>query len=234
MEYIDKMGETSEGKTWNQELVGWFEKSGKSFKNIKDESGIPRSSFSDYIHSRVTDLGRISSERLGVLYSLTGLECFKYETPRIEVSEPRERVPKEYGGAQEGSSRVGQGRHIVDMAKQKKGDIERTVDQAASQLTGRERLEAGMLKAQRYSPEVGERADAIMELLDVLGEEIDYFRTAPENEKKVLIERLQEEPESFGYVSQMLNIIYGGKKMDSWMLMVQPPSKIKRLTKGRQ
>ena len=70
-----------------------------------------------------------------------------------------------------------------------------------------------------------------MELLDVLGEEVDYFRTASAEEKMVLIERLQSEPESFSYATQMLNVIYSGKKIDSWMLMAQPPSRIKRLTK---
>jgi len=98
-----------------------------------------------------------------------------------------------------------------------------------SQLSGMQKLEKGLLQAQRYRPSAQQRTDAIMELLDVLSEEVDYFRTASEDEKRVLVKRLQREPESFGYVSQMLNVIYKGQKLDSWMLMAQPPSRLKRL-----
>jgi hypothetical protein len=47
------------------------------------------------------------------------------------------------------------------------------------------------LKAQQYTPQ--QRTDAVMELLEILAEEVDYFRTAPLDEKKILADRLQKE-----------------------------------------
>lgn len=203
---------------WNQQLSEWFSKSGKTITQINQETGIPKSTLGDYIHGKSKHLDRISPDRLKILHNLTGLTCFEYTSPKIEMSEPEKLTKGDMGG-------------ISEIAKRGKDAIDRIVEKTTSELSGIQKLEEGLLKAQQYEPTTQQRADAIMELLDVLSEEIDYFRTAPEEEVKVLSQRLQEEPESFGYVSQILNILYSGKKLDSWMLLSQPPSKIKKITK---
>jgi hypothetical protein len=199
---------------------------------IEEQTGIPRSTFGDYVRGRISDLDRIAPGRLKVLYDLTGLDCFKYEVPKIEMLEPG-RKPEYASRSREKAEEYvkADAKELSEIARQGKARIDKVVEKIAEQLRGGQRLGAGLLKYQQYKPSVHQRTEAIMELLDVLGEEVDYFRTAPENEKKVLVDRLQSEPESFGYVTQMLNIIYSGKKIDSWMLMAQPPSKIKKLTK---
>ena len=80
------MPETSEN--WNQQFAKWFNDGGKSLKETSKKIGIPRSTLGDYIHGRITDLGKMTPERRNALYSLTKLECFKQGQPRIEMSEP--------------------------------------------------------------------------------------------------------------------------------------------------
>ncbi|MAH03786.1 hypothetical protein CMI39_03305 [Candidatus Pacearchaeota archaeon] len=218
------MAEDFKDKTWNDQLSRWYDDFKKSGKRMKDITKIPNSTFGDYIHGRSKDIDKISIERRKALYELTKLECFKYEEPKIEMNKPKDQSIGKYLSKNNLEG-------IPDIARQGKKNIDEIINQITSQLKGREKLEAGLLKSQQYKPNVLQRTDAIIELLDVLSEEVDYFRTASDDEKNVLIKRLQKEPESFGYVTQMLNIIYSGKKIDSWMLMIQPPSKIKRLTK---
>jgi hypothetical protein len=234
---------------WNEQLHEWYKNSGKSPKEILNETGIPKSTFRDYVSGRTSDLNKIAPERLKTLYDLTGLVCFKKETPNIPMPEA-EKVEKSYlnekkvlnefsEALQESQYQSDQafykllGDTVKDMMSTGKEGLDKILDDFSSKLSGGEKFQAGLLKSQRYQPSPTDRADAIMELLDVLSEEVDYFRTAPEKEKKILVERLQKDPESFGYASQMLSIIYSGKKLDSWMLMAQPPSKIKKIRNGK-
>lgn len=193
----------SGSKTWNEELKEWYDSNSMSYSKIKEISGIPRSTFRDYIGGRITNLEKISPERKKALYNLTGLECFGDEKDEYET--------------------------LSRIIEEGKRGLEKLAEELALKLTGSQKLKSGLLKIQIYQPSAQQRVDAIMELLDVLSEEVDYFRSASEEEKKILVERLQKEPESFGYVSQILNIIYSGKNINSWMLMTQPPSKLKRI-----
>ncbi len=224
-----------ENKTWNQQLEEWHKNSGKSIKEINEKFGIPSSTFRDYICGRIKNLGKIIPARLAILYELTGLECFKYESPKIQISQPKETPEKLLSKfSNDTDSRLTFEKSISNIEKEGKKEIDKIVEQTTSKLKGMQKLEAGLLKTQRYNPTVYQRADAVMELLDVLSEEIDYFRTAPLKEKEILVKKLQKDPESYGYISQMLNIIYSGKKLDSWMLMAQSPSKIKRLIENQR
>jgi hypothetical protein len=230
-----KMAEDSEDMTWNEQLRTWLRDSGKSKAQLHRESGIPSSTLSDYTSGKVVNLEMVSPERRRILYEATKLECFKYQGPRINM--PRSGGPKEEGhetevGVREPSGEeylVIMGKVIADIVRNGREGIDRLVEEASSELTGNQKLNSGILKAQRYDPTLIERTDAIMELFDVLSEEVSYFRTATDKERKVLIDRIQKEPESFGYVQQMFNIFYSGKQIDSWMTMAEPPSKIKKI-----
>ena len=220
-------------KDWNKQLEEWFTASGKTIPQLSNESGIPRGTLGDYISGRITTLDKISPDRRKTLYELTGLEVFYIKGVQIEF--PKTSSEKSQGPTSrrvddaELSRRVGARLDVY--ARQAKEGIDALVGEATTNLTGLQKLDAGALKSQRYSPTVKQRTEGVMELLDVLAEEIDYFRTATSEEKKVLVDRLQRDPESFGYISQMLNVIYSGKGLDNWMLLSQPPSKIKRATK---
>lgn len=217
--------ETSEVQpnTWNAQLSSWYKSSGLTPTQIKDKTGIPKSSWSDYVSGKITDLGRVSPDRRKILLELTGLEVFRYHGPRIDMGAPK--------ASPNGSSRdKTPGPSAYDAGRQK---LETAVDEATSDLSGDERFRSGLLKAQRYTPKPEERAQAILELLDVLAEEVDYFRTAPDNEQAMLVEALQSGPESYTYASQMLEIMIRGDQTKSWMTFAQPPSKLRRLNRGR-
>ncbi len=215
-------------KTWNEQLADWCKNSGKNISELAREAGINPDTFKEYVSGRrVKNIGGINPEKRDALYKLTGLEFFKYQGARIEISSPK---PYQEVNKQEEASL---GSVISELARKGKESIDKIVEQTSSELRGNQKLEQGLLKAQQQKPTAEKRTEAIIELLDVLAEEVDYFRTAPAYEKKLLTERLQKEPESFGYITQMLNIIYNGKQIDSWMLMAQPPSKIKRLREQR-
>ncbi len=218
--------ESEEQKTWNQQFAEWCRNSGKNLMQISQEIGIPYNTLFNYKNADVKNVDKISPGRRDILYKTTGLECFKC-TQRIEILEP-----KKYKEPTHVRKLKSIGSEILDAARKGKESIDRVVEEAISKIPGREKLEAGLLKAQRYNPDAKQRADAIMEILDILAEEVDYFRTAHNGDKGILIERLKKEPESFGYVSQMLNILYKGEGVDKWMLMAQPPSKIKRVIRG--
>ncbi len=76
---------------WNKELEAWVGASGKTPAQISDDSKIPRGTLGDYISGRITNLDKISPERLKVLYELTGLEVFYRE--RVQIKFPD--TPKE-------------------------------------------------------------------------------------------------------------------------------------------
>ena len=63
---------------------------------------------------------------------------------------------------------------------------------------------------------------------DFIAEEVDYYRTSTSEEREALVTKLQENPSSFGYVTQILNAIYNCRSIDSWMMIAQAPSKIRR------
>ncbi|MBU0760299.1 MAG: helix-turn-helix domain-containing protein [Nanoarchaeota archaeon] len=217
------MNEGSE--SWNERLRRLQINSGKSIGQLARETGIPRSTLGDYVHGKITDLNRISPERLDALYELTNDECFKYERTKIEMPERTPQSPEDF--------ETMTGKILSNIMNEGKSGIDNLMEQFTEQMTGGQKLEAGLLKAQRYRPTPEQRAGAIMELLDVLSEEVDYFRTAPKVEKDVLVKRLQENPESFGYATQMLGIIYSGKSLDTWMLMAQPPSRLRNLRRDK-
>ncbi|VVB77857.1 Uncharacterised protein [uncultured archaeon] len=205
-------------KNWNEELRDWYKKGERSMEQISRETGIPRPTLRDYIAGAITDLDRVSGERRMQLYNLTGLEFFK-------VEEGYEKKPNLVPGRKKKRSKI----VIENKNTRKKESII-----IQNNLTGIQKLEAGLLKCQEYKPSYEKRADAVMELLDVLAEEIDYYRSASSNERSVLVDRLKKDPESFSYVTQILNVIYQGKQMDAWMMMIEAPSKIKRIRRERQ
>ena len=226
------MEQESTPKTWHEQLKDWYKNSGKFVGQISRETGIPRSTFGDYITGKPKDLSRMPQERINLLYNLTGLDCFKYEEIKIEMPYSSNNLTESPQKTQTTPYKsVDPNKSISDLIKQGKEGIERLVEQTLSNIPGIEKLKSGVLKAQLYNPSAKQRAEAIMELLDILAEEVDYFRTADGTDRDILIKNLQRNPESFGYVTQMLNVIYSGKKIDSWMLMSQPPSKIKKLNK---
>jgi len=216
-------------KSWNKELEKWFTDSGQTILQLSEKSGIPRGTLGDYIKGRIINLDKILPERRKSLYELTGLEVFYHEGVQIAFPKTSQEPTFRSAGDDEISRRTGA--RLEAYARQAKKGIDDLLGEATSNFPGLQKLNAGLLKSQRYSPTAQQRAEGIMELLDVLAEEIDYFRTSTSEEKKALVDRLQRDPESFGYISQMLNVIYSGKGLDNWMLLSQPPSKIKRATK---
>lgn len=207
-------------KQWYEQLADWYKSTEKTFSEIKRATGIPKTTLGTYLHCKVKNLDRISPERRNILYNLTGLECLKYEGLRIEIGEPRkiERLAPEVKGD-------------IEKINQEKKDLTMLVKKTGEKLTGMQKLEAGLLKVQQYRPSVQERADAIMEIIEVLSEEADYFRTAPYEEKKLMSERLKKDSESFVYMSKILNILHSGEAFDTWMMLTQPPSKLRNIIK---
>ena|SRR3989338_612173 len=210
----------SSTKPWNEQLVEWYKSSGKSFSEIKKATGIPKSTLGEYLKGAYKNLSKISPERRSVLYNITGLECLKYEGPLIEIGEPKkiEKLPLEVA-------------EDIGKINQAKKDLSTLVKKTGEKLTGMQKLEKGLLKIQQYRPSVQERADAIMQLIEVLSEEADYFRTASYEERKFMSETLKKDSESFIYVSKILNILYSGGAFDTWMQITQPPSKLKNIIK---
>jgi hypothetical protein len=198
-------------KTWNSEFNSWYKGLGspKVRGRIVKEAGLSTENIFRYANGSVQNLDRISEETRIKLYKLSGLEFFKVEG--IEVKEFSSYAVR------------------TDYNQESDKNTE-SIDH--SNLTGIQKLEAGLLKFQEYKPSAQKRADAVMELIDVLAEEVDYYRTSNNEERNALVERLKESPESFGYVTQILNILYQGKQLDSWMLMAEAPSKAKR-NRGR-
>jgi len=216
---------------WNAQLKQWCESQGKRLSDIAKEIGMPRQSLHNYAEGVSTEIDRISGERRMQLYAATGIEAFKVEggyTPKPTL------IP----GNRKGKKRT---QRIVDTSRAH-GRIEDTsrtyekVDPSVVRdgLTGIQKLEAGLLQFQQYRPSPEKRAEAVLELIDVLAEEVDYYRSASAEERRVLVERLKQNPESFGYATQILNVLYQGKQIDSWMMMAQPPSKIRRIRGERK
>lgn len=215
-------------KPWNQQLKDWIKDSGKSQTQLSFELGIPRSTLRGYINGICT-LKLIKPENLMKLYEVTGLECFKYSTPTISMEAPKDISADDSKKDTESDF----GKELSTQIRKGKEGIEKAINDILSNIPGGKKLELGLLKAQLYNPSVAQRVDAIMQLLEVLSEEIDYFRSASSEEKKILVERLQSDPQNYSYVHQMLNVIYQGKQLDAWMLLAQPPSKIKKILKGK-
>lgn len=201
-----------ESKTWSQQLAEFVSKSGKTASQVAREMGFKDSTFRDYVSGRQSKLESISPERRKILYLKTRLECFKTE----DSTSPATQEPNLDSA-------------VSELFKLGRDGVERIVTQLVSQLNTDKTSKLALLKAKLYHPSAEQRTSMIMELLDVLCEEVDYFRTSPAEETKVLVDRLQKEPASFGYVTQMLNVIYGGKAIDSWMRQAQPPSKLKKM-----
>jgi len=207
----------SEQQSPQEQLRQWYHTQGstKERGKVVKAAGIPMATWQDYVSGTI-NLENITADRKRLLYQMTGLECFRQKGQSIETSQAT-------------SETSSSNQQLSEVAKYGKQQIDKVVLAATSQLSGIQKLEAGLLQAQQYQPSAQQRTDAIMELLDILASEVDYFRTANDSEKTVLVDTLQQDPQSFGYITQMLNIIYQGKNLDNWMLMAQPPAKIKNI-----
>jgi hypothetical protein len=215
---------------WNDQLAEWVRASGKSITDLGREFGLPRTTLKNYVGGEVSKLDKVSYENRRKLYEMTKLECFKCEAPACSKS-GLESATEKYHGSEIGGPSAEEIRKFAQFGKMR---IESLVDNLKEALgfDGYTRLKAGILKAQTYSPDARERADAIVELIEVLGNEVDYFRTANQDERQILNKKLRENSDSLGYATQMLNIIYNGKGMDSWMLLSQPPAKVRQIMRN--
>jgi hypothetical protein len=213
-------------QSWNEQLKEWYIKQGtmRERGKIAKKYGLTADEVGRYTRGDASKLDKISATTRVKLYRMTGLDFFREGLPDYLFKD--EEKPKQERKQAYHDSDLSQ---IARIAKQ---GIDKIVEQTTSQLSGGQKLELGLLKSQSYKPSAEQRADAVIQLLDILAEEIDYYRAASENERQVLVDRLQKDPESFGYITQMLNVIYQGKQIDSWMMMVQPPSKTKRILRG--
>lgn len=209
-------------ETWNQKFTKWVNDSGSSVREIAITTSISRGSIHDYTTGRVTEMDRVSRRNRKILYDLTGIPEFKYDG----IDKPEEEKPiielKPNYERQDNYER------LSETIKGLKEGIDRLVAERLECLPGNQRFLEGLLQSQIQKPTVKQRAGAIMEIIDVLAEEVDYFRTASDDERKELVASLKREPESYGYVTQLLNVIYSGKQLDNWMLLAQPPARIKK------
>ena len=208
-----------ENKTWNQQLRDWYVNQGTAYQRsgkIRD-IGIPRKTMNNYINGKTKNLSNISSERKQILYSLTGLEIFNTEKPQSQLDSEHVFDYSENAEFSEAISELQNGlTQLVQSTVEKLG------------LPNNERLRQGLTKSQQYQASAEQRADGVMELLDMVAAEVDYFRTASEDETKILVDKLKADPDSFGYATQMINILYEGKQINNWMLIAQPPTKLRR------
>src|SRR3989344_8801490 len=203
-------------KSWNQKLNEWFSKSGKKVSDI-EKIGLHSGTFYDYRTGRIKDLSKVSWRNKKILYELTGLECFNIE------NHPENQRNEDWRRAVMGESLTGLEEAVRDLRRAAR-IIEATLEEKGHLV----------IKARVYSPTPEERADGVMQLIDILAEEVDYYRTATAEERQALVSGLQADPSSFGYVTQMLNAIYNGKSIDSWMMMAQAPSKVRKAVEKKK
>lgn len=231
--------EDSSKKSWNEQLKEWVEGSGKSITQISQNIGIPRSTLGDYMNGKTKEIN--NDLRRQQLYNLTNLECFKESyTPNISKAQPKSvkiltRPPRRRQPQESGLESKTHKQDVLSELKQVQSEIlDIITDKYAGKATGLQKLKSHLLKAQKYQPTIEQRVEGIMELFDVLAEEVSYFRIADERERQQLVEKLKKEPGSFSYVNQIVNILYHGKSIDDWLLLNEPPHRIKKILKERE
>jgi hypothetical protein len=181
------------------------------------------------VSGEVNKLEKVSYESRRKLYEMTKMECFRCEA---SVSDSAKTYSPPEGFIREESDIIsGQLRKVAESYKRAINEVSNDLCQIFG-LEGLLKLKAGLMKTQRYHPDARERSDAIIELIETLGNEVDYFRTAREDERQILNKKLRENSDSLGYATQMLNVIYSGKGIDSWMLMSQPPARVRKMMKN--
>ncbi len=231
-------------KSWNQKLEEWFKSSGLKIADV-ERAGLSSGTFYDYRTGRITDLSRVSEGNRRKLYSLTHLDCFKVEGYEGGDDLAKEAIDSAVVGADDAFVE-----HITGSKRRTRSEsgnksLESSTDNLSSAIHDLRRaarvleqaVEASgerIVKVRVYEPTSDERADSVMQLIDLLAESIDHYRTATSDERQVLVDKLKADPSSFGYVTQMINAFYKGENIDSWMMMAQPPSKIRRAMKGEE
>tara|TARA_Y100000310_G_scaffold311388_1_gene357603 strand:+ start:1087 stop:1716 length:630 start_codon:yes stop_codon:yes gene_type:complete len=206
---------------WHEELKEYLEGTGKTVSELAKESGIPYSSMTRLYRGSITDIGRVHKKRRRELYDFTGLEVLKSYLDDSDVSERS----------------TGKGldaEQIARDAREGKEAIDGVVERVTAGLSGGEKLKAGLLRVQRYTPDAKQRARGVAELLDVLAEEVHYYTHATSEERKALMAELKGDAgESYRYAAQLLNIVFDGG-MESWMALTQPPARIRKIVgKGK-
>ncbi len=245
--------DSKQALSWNEQLKQWYQNSeykGKGMDVLGKACGIARSTLGDYMAGRMTELSRMSPDKRKKLHDLTKLDCFIPESaiPPINMDEPAARkpyTPKQRESApspleQERTLRALTGESFGEALKVLTGPLlesqNKGIDGIIESMTKgigigpADMLDAGMVMAQVYRPTPERRIKAISQLMTLLTEEIDYFRTH-ESEAKVLTEEFKRDSlfgENLRYITQMYNIIAGGKGMDTWMKLAQPPSIIRK------
>jgi hypothetical protein len=222
-----------EEKTWNQQLAEALKKKGltpsQALKTPELRNTFKRSTLDDMIYNRTKNLHLVAPKRILALYKLTNLGIFREAYIQVTKQDPKsaagfeleERTkPLKYG---EGLSQLTS--EVDEIKKKVDGLVERLTDQLPGQL----KLKHGLLKVQRYSPSAEQRADALMEVLDLGAEIVDYFRTASGSERQILVKKLKRNPESYGYLTKMLNVLYKDEGVESWMRTMQPPHRVKKV-----
>ena len=151
----------------------------------------------------------------GRLYTFTGLECFK--TNEVEVV-PAEKTPQEQVSGPQGLVST-----ILNIERDL-GSIKIALAQQSSSYEAAQLL-------QKYVPTPQERTQLVEIAIDVLVDQMDYFKTSPQEEREALVRHLRElgEVERWGYVVNLLQgINKAGNTPDTFARMLEVPKKTKR------
>ena len=105
-------------------------------------------------------------------------------------------------------------------------DVSSNIEALRNELTKACTNDKGVkLLRERYAPSVDVRIKTIDTALQVIGEELDYFRQAPSEERAALVEGT--DPDLFGYI---VNVLGGMHQKQSWETVLRlypPPNRIR-------
>jgi len=213
------MAESFEEKSWNQRLREWYKQSGMTLAQIQEKTSIPQSTFRDYLKGRTIDLRKVSQERRQALCQLTGYEFFIADETEltkycIVPTDKKNELLKE---SDSDLTKI-----LVDIEKNLYG-IKLSL---AQQLSSPEVLH--LIRSQ-YSQNSHERMRTVETAIDILVEQVDYFRTTSQSERVKLVKYLKElgEIERWGYVVNIVdNLTKTDGIPDTFLRSMNPPKKI--------
>ncbi len=76
---------------------------------------------------------------------------------------------------------------------------------------------------QQYNPTLEQRISTVKLAIDIINEELDYFREAPQEEREKLGKGI--DTESFGYMINVLGSINKGQNFETFFRTFSPPSR---------
>ncbi|MFH1307535.1 MAG: helix-turn-helix transcriptional regulator [archaeon] len=159
---------------WNDQLIKWYDsqKDYATIKELAEATGIPRSTLSDYLNKKATNLKRVADKRKDLLYRITGLDVFRTGAPLEEDSKPYSEV----GGYEQLMEKFSA---AVSELSQIEKILSQNYPERVKQITAKQ------------------RASDIVELFKDAAGLILSFNTASNNEIQILMDKLKENREVY-------------------------------------